>query len=177
MSEQLVLDVGCGRRPRGNVNVDIGQNGVRYEHEKGVPFNYKTIPNFVQAHACYLPFKDNTFSRVESFSVIEHVKTDPYGHDGLKQSPFKVLQEIVRVAQNHAEVMFYVPHRLSQGISMRKAKPEHVSFFTRGWFNKAFKRLGITTFDCHIFWKELPHQWLPLFKIPAGIRMKFWVVK
>lgn len=55
----LILDIGCGESPKGNINIDI--------------YIPKEIPeNFILASAEYLPFKDNTCDIVESSYVIEH---------------------------------------------------------------------------------------------------------
>jgi ubiquinone/menaquinone biosynthesis C-methylase UbiE len=53
-----ILDVGCGDRPAGNVNLDR--------------FYYGKWTNFVIAEAHYLPFKDNTFDKIYSKHCLEH---------------------------------------------------------------------------------------------------------
>jgi len=70
----LILDVGCGERPRGDVNCDIELR--------------KNVENFVLCNAEYLPFKDNSFDIVISFYVIEHVP-----------NIYKFLYELHRIAR------------------------------------------------------------------------------
>lgn len=70
-----VLDVGCGDRPTGDVNLDL--------------FNYGKCKNNVIAEAHQLPFKKNTFSKVYSKHCLEHF-----------EDPIKFFQEAKRVLKN-----------------------------------------------------------------------------
>lgn len=70
-----VLDFGCGRHPRGDVNVDI------------VP---RTAPNFVRVESfqnAMLPFENKHFGAALCFHVLEHV-----------ENPRHLLNELNRVA-------------------------------------------------------------------------------
>lgn len=156
----LVLDVGCGRRPRGNVNVDVSKEWTPYcyKHEQFRTFDYHQIPNFILASACNLPFRDKVFDRVVSFSVLEHIKT-----------PFKALKEIVRVCKGEGDL--YVPHRFGWSA---KRRPDHVSFFNATWFVRAFKMLDVNDYQLTFIKRYLPHPFLPIFSIPSGIRIHFW---
>jgi len=68
----MILDVGCGNKPRGDINID---------------FVKQTVPNFIRADALNLPFRDNVFSHARSYHVIEHVG-----------NPLKMISELKRVA-------------------------------------------------------------------------------
>ena len=70
----MILDVGCGNKPRGDVNID---------------FVKQTVPNFVRADALNLPFRDNVFSHACSHHVIEHV-----------ENPLKMISELKRVTSS-----------------------------------------------------------------------------
>jgi len=157
----LILDVGCGFRPRGNVNIDISKawNPRMYESDKNRERKIHEIPNFLLASACNLPFRNHVFDRVVSYSVLEHI-----------QKPFQALKEIVRVCKGEGDI--YVPHRF--GCSAKKT-PEHVSFFNLTWFNEAFKKLKVHDYDFKSTYKDLPHPFMPLFRLPLGIRVRFWV--
>jgi ubiquinone/menaquinone biosynthesis C-methylase UbiE len=54
----LTLDVGCGKRPDGDVDCDL-------TIQKGVP-------NFVRCNAEYLPSREGSFDVVLSYYAIEH---------------------------------------------------------------------------------------------------------
>jgi len=67
-TEGLVLDVGPGVTPKGDINVDISKEAL---------MNARCpCPNSVVADATALPFKDGVFSIVISSDLIEHVEND-----------------------------------------------------------------------------------------------------
>ena len=65
-SDGLVLDVGPGVAPKGDVNVDLNK-------ESGLRGN---CANFVLADATHLPFKDGCFDIVVSSDLLEHIADD-----------------------------------------------------------------------------------------------------
>jgi predicted SAM-dependent methyltransferase len=73
------LDVGCGTRKRGKVNVDI---------------NPEVKPDVV-CDARFLPFKNKTFEKVYAFNVLEHIKEYP-----------QALSEICRVCNRKVIIRF-----------------------------------------------------------------------
>jgi len=80
MVENMILDIGCGHRPHGHVNVDLYAKATWHRSEDRFPTDRslirKRIKNLVTANAHHLPFKDNSFSTVFSRNTIEHV-TNP----------------------------------------------------------------------------------------------------
>ena len=70
-----VLDVGCGDRPAGDVNLDL--------------FHYGKWKNFVIAEAHRLPFKNNAFEKVYSKHCLEHL-----------EDPLKFFREAKRILKN-----------------------------------------------------------------------------
>lgn len=73
---KLTLDVGCGSRPTGDINVDFftgGWNAQEGDQKNGEFMNPHSIPNLVVAHAARLPFIDGCFDVVFSSHVVEHV--------------------------------------------------------------------------------------------------------
>jgi len=52
----MILDVGCGKKKRGDIGIDYSRNGVAD----------------VIADAHHLPFRDNIFKKVISVAVLEH---------------------------------------------------------------------------------------------------------
>jgi len=164
----LILDVGCGRRPKGNVNVDISKDyHVRIpkrEFEKAERVGHfretKDIPNFALASAYALPFRDHVFQRVTSAHLLEHLI-----------NPYKALEEMARVC--NGEIAISVPHRFS---AKTKAKERgHVSFLNATWFVRAFRALGINDYDIRSLNQYLPHPMLPLFAIPYELRVNCWL--
>lgn len=123
-----MLDVGCGPKPRGEVNIDFfrgGQNPQTGDQVRGEFMPSKNIKNFIMADAMHLPIKDKSFEVVFSSHTIEHV-----------QKPMQMLREMCRVAKTKAVVRF--PHRKGSGAVM----PYHVNFLDEDWFRKAAENLG-----------------------------------
>jgi ubiquinone/menaquinone biosynthesis C-methylase UbiE len=90
----LILDVGCGPTPRGDVNVDFWTGYTPHTMRK---INPQNTQNFLKVDAHFLPFKDQSFDIAISFHVLEHL-----------ENPFKALNEMRRVAK---EVRIRVPIR------------------------------------------------------------------
>ena len=107
------LDVGCGSNPRGDVCIDLF---YPYNQQK---FPIKYNGDFVNCDAQHLPFKNNSFDRVYSCHVLEHVP-----------DPQLMLKEIVRVSRDKVEIS--VP-RFKSSAAVSKY---HLHFFDEGWFRK-----------------------------------------
>lgn len=67
-----ILDVGCGDRPTGDVNLDL--------------FYYGKWQNLVIGEAHHIPFKNNVFDKVYSKNCLEHL-----------ENPLKFFEETKRV--------------------------------------------------------------------------------
>ncbi len=94
----MKLDVGCGDKPKGDVNCDlyIGSSPHFADKEHGL-IDPKQIPNFVNCDANYLPFRSNSFDVVIGSHLLEHCK-----------HPFNVLKEFQRVTSKR--VIIEVPN-------------------------------------------------------------------
>lgn len=124
----MLLDVGCGSRPKGDVNVDFfrgGWNKQEADQDRGEFVNPKDIPNYVVASAEYLPFNRGVFDVAYSSHTIEHVP-----------NPFQMLSELARVSRR--KVIVKCPHRSGSG----GKRPFHINFFDEAWFNFAASKLG-----------------------------------
>ena len=86
---RMVLDVGCGLNPKGDVNID---------NDRGIP-KQKLIPNFILADAENLPFRDKCFSLGHASHIPEHIL-----------DPIKAFEEWKRVAK---VVEIYTPSALN----------------------------------------------------------------
>lgn len=143
----LSLDVACGNRPRGSVNVDLNKSGegMRYSPSglrKGIP--WQQIPNFIIADQHYLPFKSNIFDLVINWSSLEFV-----------ENPLKAICEMLRVCKDKLEI--YVPHRLAQGSKNWR------NHYTAEWFQTLFRKLHIFDVKINLRLRRFP----PL--MPYGI--------
>jgi len=118
---EAVLDVGCGSRPKGTVNVDLRAN-VESQHLMLTP---RQIPNFFHGKGELLPFRDNAFDKVICHHVIEHV-----------EEPLRFLSELLRVSKSVVELR--CPHRLSQN-PLKRSK-HHKNFFNATWFRKTLRK-------------------------------------
>ena len=136
-----LLDVGCGHRPRGDVNVDLfpGPSAHRCVDQRvndDVRLDVRSIGNFVRADACRLPFRGRSVQGCYSWHLIEHL-ADAEGF----------LRELMRVSAERIEV------RCPNGefLSCRgESKPLHLHDFSRGWFARFLS--GFPDWDFSVRW-------------------------
>jgi len=125
----MILDVGCGTQPKGDVNIDFFRSGFNPQtggQVEGEFMSPSKIENFVVADAMHLPFKDKSFNVVFSSHTIEHV-----------QNPLLMLREMCRVAKK--KIVVRCPHRKGSGAIM----PYHINYFDEDWFKNASNSLGV----------------------------------
>lgn len=127
-----LLDVGCGHRPTGDVNVDLhpepsAHRCVDQRINDDVALHTHEIPNFVKADACHLPFRDGAFNNSYSWHLIEHLK-----------DPGLFLTELMRVTAGRIEVRCPNGEHLSCKGEM---KPLHLHDFSRTWFQEKLSSL------------------------------------
>lgn len=124
----LILDVGCGTKPKGTVNVDVSRKGVNKQIEEQnneVSMSAKAN-NFVLAHGEYLPFEDEIFDVVYSSHAIEHT-----------QNPILMLKEMYRLAKR--KVIVKCHHRKGG----RAKNPALLNYFDENYFQQASRLLGL----------------------------------
>jgi SAM-dependent methyltransferase len=127
-TRNLKLDVGCGSKPTGDVNVDFfarGWNNQEGDQKRGEYLSPKCVPNFVVADAKHLPFRNSSFNIVFSSHTIEHVS-----------DPKLMFAEMCRVAKR--KVIFRCPHRRGSGAK----RPFHVNYLDETWFKNAVASMG-----------------------------------
>ena len=152
----MILDVGCGERPKGNVNVDlfVEETSQRF-CKRGL--NTRVIPNFIKASISHLPFSDNTFETVLCFHVVEH--TD---------NPIESLRELIRVSKRN--IVVKTPHRFSKTACLN---PWHKHTFNKTWFLKALTKIKqktpLTFIIEYSAYAKFPHMFLPLIQIPQEV--------
>lgn len=156
----MILDVGCGNHPRGNVNCDLFIGRTPHLHGKGLDnfINPKLIQNFVRCDAHYLPFKDSAFTEVYSSHLLEHL-----------DNPTKGLKEMVRVSG--AEITFLIPHRIARVTWFHYSQCKmHKHFFNVTNVVYWLKRLGLTAV-VSVNMKGFPHLFVPIIQLPWEIKV------
>ena len=155
MSE--ILNVGCGTKPSGDVNVDLYIEPTFYRSGK-TKLNIMNYRNFHQADAAKLPFEDKSFDVVYSSHLLEHV-----------ENPAAVLREFVRVAKK--QIIIIVPHMYSTAAKGRHYKEcmrngGYNHFFRARYFYKFFEEYGK---NIYVTYKPFPHSLLPIIMLPYEI--------
>lgn len=155
----MLLDVGCGANPRGDVNCDLHPEATTHRN------NNSTIKaqNFIQCDCQHLPFKDKSFDTVFCAQLIEHLR-----------EPYQLIKELARVAIKR--IIIETVHYMGEAADWQARKwyrQHHVSKFTRGWFSKAATAVGWRLENSEIMhYKHFPHEYLALFRFPYGIHME-----
>jgi ubiquinone/menaquinone biosynthesis C-methylase UbiE len=75
--KKMVLDVGCGSSPKGDVNCDLFVGQTPHLMNNNTVVEPKKTQNFVKCYAEYLPFKDKSFDVVNASQVMEHIISPP----------------------------------------------------------------------------------------------------
>lgn len=145
----MILDVGCGARPRGDINCDRFQNPTLHRTHDA----YIGKPqNLVLCDAYFLPFKSGGVETVISSKLIEHL-----------DKPIILVKEMYRVAKRN--IIIIAPHRFY--IHKRRTKKVHKHYFTRSWFETVFKSLGAQALE-----SQTERAFLSV--IPQIIRVEAW---
>jgi SAM-dependent methyltransferase len=123
-----MLDVGCGTKPKGDVNIDSFRGGFNPQTGNQIQGEFRSpqkIKNFIISDAMHLPFKDESFEVVFSSHTIEHV-----------QNPSAMLREMWRVAKR--KVIIRYSHRRGSWAK----KPSQVNYLDENWFKQTSNLLG-----------------------------------
>lgn len=137
----MILDVGCGDNPKGDINLDIKLYSDEIVRGKVVRTRADIIGDVNN-----LPFRDNSFDKVICHHLIEHL--DKYIH---------AILGLIKVSRREVEIR--VPHRYS-----RNAKaPYHKNYFSRSHVERVMKLLRekgiIKGYDVKIYYTILrPHE-------------------
>jgi len=150
----MILDVGCGLRPHGHVNVDIyRRKNPEINSQKIIDVDVHKITNFVLASGEKLPFRNESFNEVYCSHVIEHVK-----------NPYRLLSEIRRVCEKDGKIIIKCPHRLSTGAKGRG----HRHYLNLRWFEDNVKGESV---DISLTRKSLI-PFFEVFRLPYEIIVK-----
>ncbi len=154
----MILDVGCGAFPKGDINCDlfIRDTGHRTGSKDVLGENAKA-ENFVLCDVQHLPFRDNTFSEFVSSHVIEHV-----------QDHFLMFKEMVRVSSDKVTVL--CPHELGE-LALLPKNPFHLGYFKKSWFYNAARKLGVNSvLVSYSKYHGFPNEFFPLFSLPFELK-------
>jgi len=86
-----ILDVGCGSKPWGNINLDL--NVGKSKHHK-FSYDVKQIKNFTRGDATSLPFKNKSIDVLIARHCLEHIP-----------EPLKAVIEFERVTREKIIIM------------------------------------------------------------------------
>jgi len=92
------LDVGCGDRPKGTINLDLYKAETKDLQGYRGKVNPKNTSNFVQGSIYFLPFKNNAVDITLCHHTLEHLI-----------HPEEAIKELLRVSSSHVEIV--VPFR------------------------------------------------------------------
>lgn len=163
----MKLDVGCGNRPTGDVNVDLYINEETLHLDtlnRPKLVESKNTKNPVKADAHYLPFKDGSFGEVYSNHVLEHL-----------ENPTQALREMLRVSRY--KVVFKIPHRLDMEQRRALKLGTHKHVFTTGLVKHWLTLLGVDRYHLDVRYAPPPHRLLKVFRLiwfPSEIKVEIW---
>jgi len=158
----MILDVGCGHDPRGDVNVDLFVKATKHRSDdqrklEDKDLDPKFIPNLIRASGEYLPFRDNCFDFVISTHTIEHAL-----------NPFAFIREAIRVSKDRVEIT--CPHRFAK----ERRKSLHINHFRCRTFADYLKTLKVRHFRVYINAHRLfPFPFFGV-TLPSEIRVEVW---
>lgn len=93
-----ILDVGCGDRPKGTINLDLYKSESEDLEGYRGKVNPGNTPNFVQGSIYFLPFKNNAVDITLCHHTLEHL-----------DNPEEAIKELLRVSREELEIV--VPFR------------------------------------------------------------------
>jgi len=137
VEKTMILDVGCGDRPKGDVNLDLFEGeSVDLQGSRG-KINPSETLNFVQGTVYNLPFKNNIFNKVLCHHLLEHLK-----------QPKKAIKELIRVSNCEIEIIVpYKWHEIIQNWFMPQrrvwAKKHHLWNFTKRQLTTLFIEMNL----------------------------------
>lgn len=121
----MILDVGCGASPVGDVNCDllVPLSDLRL----GSISSCKTFPNFVRADIRFLPFRSGCFDLVHCSHVLEHLEDPAEGLSELKRVSRKKVAVILPFAL--FRIFDFLYHGKNYPAWLRWERQHHKHFF------------------------------------------------
>jgi len=151
----MILDVGCGSRPEGDVNIDLLLKGSDELPGTDRIVDPKNIPNLVKADAKYLPIKEKAFKTTICSHLLEHIDDEEY-----------VLKELKRVTDGI--VIIRVPYKWWETLATNL-------FSFKGW-KKWRRRHHLRSYGMDNF-KDLLRANFADFRVSYGFISLFWALR
>jgi len=158
----LILDVGCGNNPKGDVNCDLYVKKTEHRAPVVGAIETKRVKNFVlcdcgSEHFKFLPFRSKVFSVARCYHVLEHLERFD-----------KTIKEMTRVAKNEVDIR--TPHRFWRPLLFIKGqKSTHINFFSVKYLGRIVQLLGYNA-EIHVRY-GFPLR-IPFLVAPREIVMK-----
>ncbi len=148
MDSLSVIDVGCGIRPQGDVNVDLYIDGRHRDITDSIQTH--SIANFIRADSLFLPFKQKAFEVAISNHTIEHT-----------EQPYLFLRELQRVSRR---IKMNVPLGCTMDWLWFRVHGHKWSLFT-WWYHKVIPNAKVSI---KLTWKRtlIRGKNIPLFIYP-----------
>lgn len=159
----LVLDVGCGLNPRGDVNLDLYLDGRH--REGGKQLRPEEIPRFVQGDALDMHFfKPRQFHTVKCYHLIEHF--------GAPEC-WDLMKELWRVTDKR--LLIVCPHRYWIKFPRLTRSKNHLSHYDAKVFKKAIPLiLGTHNFDVQTVFRGAFSTLIPFPLFAHLVRVEIW---
>jgi ubiquinone/menaquinone biosynthesis C-methylase UbiE len=119
----MILDVGCGYHPKGDVNIDLHPEPSVHRGSM-CALDVKQIPNFVKADVCHLPFRPHSFSRILMYEVLEHLP-----------NPTQALTNIKGALESTGVFEFSIPNMMYWRAILRWIAKEKITISARKHIN------------------------------------------
>jgi len=180
----MILDIGCGSNPKGDINLDCFPNNFS---QHGVHWRPRDVKNFVLADAHCLPFRSDVFDKIFLMAILEHL-----------ESPGRCVTEVKRVGKMNVEVEILIPQITSTARLLLKKMivgfpfgvldsfkilwqcrkfPKglgHKSIVTPLWLGKHFKILSIRQEGRHSWFVGKKGKFLYWLGIRENVRRDNW---
>lgn len=161
-NQKLVLDVGCGINPRGDINLDLYLEPI---HRQGGAIDPELIQNFVEGDALDMwMFKDREIDTVKCYHLIEHFKA-PQCWD--------LLKELWRITDRR--LLIVCPHRSWLKFPKLRRSKNHLSHFDSKVFKHWIPRiLGTHNFEVETEYRGLFSKLIPFPLVPYHLKVQIW---
>jgi SAM-dependent methyltransferase len=149
---KTILDVGCGSKPWGNINLDLFQ-GASIHHR--YDYTPKDIERFVNGDGSRLPFRDKSIDVIVSRHCLEHI---PEPLRAVKDWERVARKAVVIMVPNNPTLEEYREHLYSWSVVSFKHFLEQVFPEVQVWANSPLEEINKDRFSRRLLriklWKK-----------------------